>query len=84
MDWVMIIGFLGATCTTTALFPQMVKSWRSKKTTDLSLPMCILLTLGVIFWLTYGVLISDLPLIVANTITLVVTSVILFLKIKYG
>lgn len=84
MEWITIIGLFAAVTTTTSLFPQMVKSWRTKKTTDLSLPMCVLLTAGIMIWLVYGFLISDLPILAANSVSLVAVATTLLLKIKYG
>ena len=84
MDWITLLGLVAAACTTTALFPQAIKSWKTKKTLDLSMPMCVLLTLGVALWLVYGLLINNIPLIVANAVSLLATSSTFYLKIKYG
>lgn len=78
-----IIGLVAATCTTVSFLPQAIKIIKTKHTKDLSVGMYSVLTLGVVLWLTYGVLIEDLPIIVANGITLVFISTILFLIIKY-
>ena len=84
MDFVTIIGLLGAFCTTVAYFPQAFKVIKTKRTRDLSLLMYILIFFGLSFWLAYGILLRSAPLIIANTITLVTTSVILIMKLKYG
>lgn len=39
--------------------------------------------IGFILWLIYGILKKDLPLILANSVTLVFSGTILFLKLKY-
>ena len=77
------IGFLAAFCTTFAFFPQAVKVWKSKSTRDISLYMFIIFTIGVLSWLIYGITISDLPLILANAVTLALSLFILIYKIKY-
>ncbi len=84
MIWVTLIGLAAAAGTTIALFPQCIKSWRTKKTGDLSLIMYVLLTSGVFLWLIYGAIIRDLPLILANAVSFVAVASTLFLKIKYG
>jgi MtN3 and saliva related transmembrane protein len=38
---------------------------------------------GIIMWLTYGIGIQDYPIISANSITLILTVVILTYKLKY-
>jgi len=45
--------------------------------------MYIILTLGILLWLVYGIYSKDLPLIYANTITFVLTGIILVMKVKY-
>ncbi|MGK0674056.1 MAG: SemiSWEET transporter [Halothiobacillaceae bacterium] len=80
-DW---IGIVAATLTTVAFVPQVVKTWESRHTRDLSLGMFSLFTSGVLCWLLYGVLIGSWPIIVANTITAGLAGSILFLKLRHG
>ena len=78
-----VLGLVAAACTTISFLPQAIKTIRTKHTKDLSLCMYTLLTTGVIFWLVYGFLIQDLPIILANGVTLLFTTTTLFLIIKY-
>ena len=77
------IGFFAAFCTTFAFLPQAAKVWKTKSTKDISLLMFLIFAIGVISWLIYGVLLSELPLIIANAVTLVFAISILIAKIKY-
>ena len=77
------IGFFAAICTTIAFLPQAFKVWKTKSTKDISLLMFIIFTIGVISWLIYGITISDLPIILANAVTLILSLFILVYKIKY-
>tara|TARA_B100002051_G_scaffold236081_1_gene236916 strand:+ start:320 stop:583 length:264 start_codon:yes stop_codon:yes gene_type:complete len=77
------IGFLAAFCTTVAFFPQAVKVWKTKSTKDISLYMFIIFTAGVFSWLIYGITISDIPIILANAVTFILSLFILVYKIKY-
>ena len=77
------IGFFAGFCTTIAFIPQAFKVWKTKSTKDISLLMFLIFTTGVISWLLYGVIISDFPIIIANSITLLLSIFILFYKIKY-
>jgi len=79
-----IIGLGAAICTTSSFLPQVIKAWRSRSTHDISTGMFVLLTTGNSMWLLYGALISDLPLVVANAITLALVAAILGLKLRYG
>lgn len=83
MDTFTIIGLVAATCTTISFVPQAIKTIKTKHTKDLSLVMYSTFTAGIFLWLVYGILVKDLPLIIANVITLLFASIILILKIKY-
>jgi MtN3 and saliva related transmembrane protein len=79
-----MIGLVAAICTTSSFLPQVIKAWRSRSTHDISAGMFVLQTTGNSMWLLYGVLIADLPLVVANAITLALVAAILALKLRYG
>lgn len=79
-----LIGSLAATLTTTALIPQAWQVWRTRHTADISLGMYAIFTVGVAFWLTYGILLSAWPLIIANSITLLLSGSVLAMKLKFG
>ncbi|MDO8507885.1 MAG: SemiSWEET transporter [bacterium] len=83
MNEVSSIGFLAAIFTTTSFIPQVIKAIRTKSAKDLSLIMYIILLTGQILWLSYGILTHSYPLIIGNSITTVLASIILFLRIKY-
>jgi len=79
-----IIGLTAAVLTTFAFLPQAVKTIRTKHTKDLSLIMLIMTDTGLICWLIYGILISSIPIIAANTVSIALISAILIMKIKFG
>lgn len=79
-----IIGSIGATLTTIALLPQVIKAWKTKKTEDISLLTTIILVIGVFLWIIYGFLIGESIVWLANIITFFIVSSLLILKIKYG
>jgi MtN3 and saliva related transmembrane protein len=81
---VTVIGLAAAACTTIAFIPQVIKTWRTRSTHDISLGMFLLLTTGITLWLIYGLVLSDLPLIAANGVTLCLAGLVLVFKIKYG
>jgi MtN3 and saliva related transmembrane protein len=78
-----IIGFIGATLTTISFLPQVTKIYKTKSTKDISLAMYIAFALGVACWLTYGIGINSRPVIYANIVTLILVSMVLYMKLKY-
>ena len=79
-----IVGFMAAILTTFAFVPQVVKVWRTRSTSDISLGMYSLFTLGVSLWLVYGILIHAWPVILANSVTLVLAGSVLVMKLRFG
>ena len=77
------IGFFADFCTTIAFLPQAVKVYKSKSTKDISLYMFLIFTIGVLSWLIYGLIINDLPVILANAVTLILSFFILIYKIRF-
>jgi MtN3 and saliva related transmembrane protein len=81
VEW---IGAIAATLTTVSWLPQAVKTIRTKQTRDISLWAQVILFIGIILWLIYGLAITSWPLIGANTVTVVLIGAILAMKIKHG
>lgn len=77
-----LVGYPAAILTTAAFIPQAWKSWRSRDLSGISLPMYAMFTLGVAFWLAYGLLIDSIPIVIGNGITLALASVVLWLKLN--
>jgi MtN3 and saliva related transmembrane protein len=84
MSKLTFLGLAAAFCTTVAFVPQVVKTWTTRSTGDISLSMFLVLVIGIVLWLAYGTLLGDVPLIVANGITLILAGIILVLKLRYG
>jgi MtN3 and saliva related transmembrane protein len=83
VDFITLLGLLAGTLTTVAFLPQLFKTWKSKSARDISSSWLIAFTTGIALWLMYGLLISSLPVILSNGITLVLTLIILLFKVKY-
>jgi MtN3 and saliva related transmembrane protein len=78
-----IIGFVAAFCTTLAFVPQAIKVYKTKKTDDISFGMFLLMCVGVALWDVYGFIIGSIPVIMANSMTLLLAVYIFIMKIKH-
>ncbi|MBU0536676.1 MAG: hypothetical protein KKE20_06945 [Nanoarchaeota archaeon] len=78
-----IIGYLGGLFIMISFIPQVVKSYRTRSVGDLSLGMILATLLGTIFWVTYGYLISSMPVLIMNSIFGLIVVYQLYLKIKH-
>jgi len=79
-----VVGYVAAALTTFSFLPQVIKTWKTRSTGDISLVMFASFCLGVFLWAVYGVMIGSWPVIVANATVLVLAGIILALKIRYG
>jgi len=79
-----VIGFFSGFCTTIAFLPQVIKAYKTRSTKDVSLLMFLVFTIGVAGWLIYGVLLMNVPIIIANIVTLFLAFLILVAKIRFG
>ncbi|WP_186525877.1 SemiSWEET family sugar transporter [Seonamhaeicola sediminis] len=84
IDYIEIIGLIAAVLTTTAFLPQVYKTWKTKDVESFSLPMFLIFFIGILFWLIYGVLVKSIAMILANSITVISSFLLLYFKIKYG
>lgn len=78
-----LVGSISAVLTTAAFVPQVIRVWRLQDAKDISLPTFVMFSVGLVGWVGYGTLISSVPVVAANALTLVLALVILSLKVKF-
>jgi MtN3 and saliva related transmembrane protein len=83
MDTGTILGICAGILTTGSFIPQVIKIYKTRETKDISMAMFVILAIGIALWLIYGFYIRSLPVIVANAVTLVLSSVVILFKLKY-
>lgn len=82
MTHIELFGFLAAILTSMAYLPQAIMIIRTGVTTGISLLMYGMLTSGKVLWLSYGLLVTSWPLILSQTFTLCLASIILGLTLR--
>jgi len=82
-DTIFYLGLTASLFVTVAYLPQNIKIIKTKNTKSLSLWMCILLNIGIVLWLFYGIFKHDTVIIIANAVAIIMNTLMLFLKIKY-
>jgi len=82
MDYINIIGLTAAAMGGVSLFPQVLKVLKTKSTKDISREMILILAGSIFLWLVYGILLKNLPIIIANFFGFIQALIILFFKIK--
>ncbi len=72
------IGLLAGLLGMVAWIPQIYRIWIKKKADGISLPTFSIISLALILWLVYGIIIRSVSLIISNTITLILILFVLF------
>jgi MtN3 and saliva related transmembrane protein len=83
MDFAFLLGITAGAMTTGSIVPQVLKIMQSKSTRDVSTLFFVIMAGGMLLWLVYGLLRSDLIIVLWNALSLSLTLVILTLKKVY-
>jgi MtN3 and saliva related transmembrane protein len=65
-----VVGIIAGALSCTTFLPQVIKTWKSKSTKDVSLVMFLIASAGTTLWLVYGVLIHSISIIGTNIVVL--------------
>jgi MtN3 and saliva related transmembrane protein len=77
------IGYLGSLLSCITFVPQVYLSWKSHSVGDLSLLMVLIVNFSCIVWLTYAYLIKSRPVLIANSIVLALSLMLLYFKLTF-
>jgi MtN3 and saliva related transmembrane protein len=83
LDLLKLIGYAAALLTTISFLPQLVRTIRTRSACDLSFGMLALFLAGISLWLIYGLLSRQMPIILANGVTMLFNATLLVCKIVY-
>lgn len=78
------IGIVAAILTTSGFVPQVYKTLKTKEVKGISLSMYLVLFVGMVFWLIYGVKINSFSIIVANIVSGLLVLMQIVAKIIYA
>lgn len=84
MEGIEILGMTAGTISSITFLPQVIKTWQTKSTGDISLWMFLLVTLSVILWLIYGIYKMSIPIIYTNSAVLLMSLTMLYFKWRFG
>jgi MtN3 and saliva related transmembrane protein len=78
-----LVGYVAAFFTTFSMLPQILRIWKLKEARDVSVFMPLMASVGSALWLIYGIMLEEVPIIVANAVFLFFTLTTLFVTVKY-
>ncbi len=83
IDETQYLGYTAGIITTLAFLPQAFRLFKTRQTRDISLIWALAINSGTLLWLLYGIVKKDIPMIAANSISLVLLMIILYYKLRY-
>jgi len=84
MKYIDALGYVAGILVVISLLPQIVKSWKTKSTKDISTWRYLIYIAGLILWITYALLIGNGPVAIMNSTGLLLAVTVLCLKARYG
>lgn len=79
-----LLGYAAATLTTVSFVPQVWRTFRTHDVSGISLRMYSIFTAGIAVWLAYGIVLEELPMILANSVSLVLACTVLVMRLRYA
>lgn len=83
MPWIEYVGLFGAFLTSITFIPQVYKAWQTRSVGDLSTWMVLIVIISAMVWLVYAIYLDLLPVIIANSIILVLAILLLYFKLSF-
>jgi MtN3 and saliva related transmembrane protein len=83
MPFIEIVGLFGAFLSAITFIPQVMQAYKTKSVGDLSWGMLWIVFTSVLVWLVYGVSLKLLPVIIANSIILILSIVLIYFKFTF-
>jgi len=82
-DWMpMVLGTIAGLCSTASFMPQVLKTLREGDTEAISLKMYLVTVTAFALWIGYGIMIGSWPIMIFNTLSLILSGCILVMKIR--
>jgi MtN3 and saliva related transmembrane protein len=78
------LGYLAGTLTVVSFLPQVIRTWQSRRTGDLSLGMFTILITASSLWIVYGAVVGDMPVVITNIGMVALNGAIAVAKVRYG
>jgi MtN3 and saliva related transmembrane protein len=79
-----LLGLIAGVFTTLSLVPQLYRVLRLKTAREISLPFTLFMAIGNLLWLIYGLLAGLAPILLWNSISLLLSTGLVLAKLKYG
>ena len=82
--WVIVLGTIASVLVTVGWIPQIIRGYKTKSLSDVSYYLMILISIGSVLWIFYGIEIQDQIIIMVNIAILIFNLTLFGMKIKYS
>ena len=84
MQGLEVFGFIGGALITAGFIPQVIRVYKLKSAREISLTFTVMMLIGSVAWLTYGISLRLPSVMLWNSINIVLVALLLSAKLKYG
>lgn len=77
------LGTVAALCSMSSFVPQVLKIWKERDASSVSLRMYVVTVIGFTLWTAYGIVLASWPLIASNLISLALSGAVLAMKLRF-
>ena len=81
--WADTIGTVAGILVLSSFIPQLIKAYKTKKMSDVSIHLMILIASGMFLWVIYGFIRSDPVIIGTNATGFALNITLLVMKLRY-
>ncbi|MCE5301175.1 MAG: hypothetical protein LLG37_09950 [Spirochaetia bacterium] len=78
-----LVGYIAGTLSSIGFVPQVIKGFKTKQVKDVAIWQPVLLSTGMMVWLIYGIMLGEMPMILANSFAVVCNVTIIIQKFIY-
>jgi len=83
MEQIEILGYIAGLLVATALAPQIIKTWMTKSSKDISTLWAVVLMSGLFLWIIYAIIRTIMPLAVFGIVEFSMAFTLLIFKVIY-
>ena len=81
--WADLIGIIAGVLVLSSFIPQLLKAYKTKKMSDVSIHLMSLIASGMFLWVIYGLIRNDIVIIGTNASGFVLNIILIILKLRY-
>lgn len=83
MHKIEIVGYIAGFLVAVSLYPQVIKTWRTRSARDISIVWTVILMSGLSLWVVYGIVNKIVPLAVFGIIEFLLALTLFIFKMIY-